>query len=78
MKVNIKVSLGKATDPAPTIAHFTQARWDRQNRWVQLSGTVYCQGSHWKHTHIFYIPLQLRLAKLTREQILEEKFGDAR
>jgi len=72
MKVNIYLNIGRATDPAPTLAHYTRARWIGKNK-VILSGTAECQGKRWSIKHEYHIPYEYYNMK--KEEIIVRKFG---
>lgn len=76
MKVDIKVNIGRGGDPAPTIAHYTRARWERDR--IILTGTASCQGKWWNVRHTYYIPddllWRLRRGLITKEEVLKLKF----
>jgi len=72
MKVNIYLNIGRATDPAPTLAHYTRARWIGKKK-VILSGLAECQGKRWFVQHEYYIPCEYW--DMEKTKIIERVFG---
>ena len=69
MKVNIKTSVGRGSDPAKTTAHYVRARWGKND--VILTGTAICQGKRWKIEHKYYFEKDKFMKK---EKILKNLF----
>jgi hypothetical protein len=72
MKIDITTKIGSGSDPAPTIVHYTRARFERGK--VVLSGEAFCQGKSWDVEHTYYIPRGTK--GKNKEEILEELFQD--
>ena len=73
MRVNIKTSIGRESDPEPTVAHYIRARWERNK--VILTGTASCGGRIWNVKHTYYFPTFL---KKTKEEILKNLFEEVK
>ena len=69
MKVNIKVNVGRGSDPEPTIAHYVRARWGKNK--VTLTGIASCQGRTWNMSYTYFFK---KFGKETKEQILQNLF----
>ena len=69
MRVNIRVNIGRGSDPETTVAHYIRACWEKNK--VILTGTTNCQGKVWNVRHTYHFE---NFLKKTKKEILKNLF----